>query len=56
MEGNDDSMIMFYIGLTSWKVFEHVHSFIAPHIQQKKLNRSKTMPKHELLLVLCIFI
>lgn len=51
MEDNDP-MTKFYTGLPSWKVFEHVHSILLPHVSRKYSGRSKLASKDELLLVL----
>ena len=44
---NNDSMTMFYTGLSSWKVFEHVFSILLPHIPRKWSPRSKLTPKDD---------
>ena len=40
MEDND-SMMKFYMGLPSWKVFEHVNSILLPDIPRKWSPRSR---------------
>ena len=50
-EMDNDTMLKFYTGLPSWKVFEHVFSILLPHIP-KRWSSAKLKPKDEFLLVL----
>ena len=47
----DYSLVKFYTGLPTWKVFDHVLSILLPHIP-KQWSKCKLTPKDEFLLVL----
>ena len=47
----DHSMLKFYTGLPSWKIFHHISSILVPYIP-KKWSLAKLKPEDEFLLVL----